>query len=228
MFTNINMNDFEKFCLSKNPYCRSSLDSVMASQAHGLISPYILEERKLNVAQLDIYSRLQMDRILVLNTQVTPESANILVMQLLYLENTEPGKDINLYISSPGGSVLDGYGVIDTMNFISSPVATTVVGMAASMGALILSCGTKGKRSGTEHSRIMIHQVLGGASGQASDIEIECKEILKLKEEINQMLTANTGQPYEKIVKDCDRNYWMTSAEGVEYGIIDRVIQKKA
>lgn len=214
--------EFEKFYLSKHPYGRSSLDSVMGYQ-----NPYILEERQLNVTQMDVFSRLMMDRIIFFGTEVTSETCNIVNAQLLFLDSVDPGKDINLYISSPGGSVLDGLSVVDTMNIISSDVATTCLGMAASMGAILLVSGEKGKRSALSHSRVLIHQPLGGTRGQASDIEIEAREILKLKDELYNIISNGTGQPFDKIWKDADRDYWMTAQEALEYGMIDKIITKK-
>lgn len=214
--------EFEKFYLSKHPYGRSSLDSVTGYQ-----NPYILEERQLNVTQMDVFSRLMMDRIIFFGTEVTSETCNIVNAQLLFLDSVDPGKDINLYISSPGGSVLDGLSVVDTMNIISSDVATTCLGMAASMGAILLVSGEKGKRSALSHSRVLIHQPLGGTRGQASDIEIEAREILKLKDELYNIIANGSGQPFDKIWKDADRDYWMTAQEALEYGMIDKIITKK-
>jgi ATP-dependent Clp protease protease subunit len=186
-----------------------------------------LEERQLNVTQLDIFSRLMMDRILFFGTEVNADTANIAVSQLLYLDNLEPGSDITMYINSPGGEVYSGYSILDTMDFIESPVATTCTGMAASMGALLLMCGEKGKRSALKHSRVMIHQPLGGCSGQASDIEIEAKEILKLRKEINDLIVSKTGQTLDIVEKDTDRDHWLTADEAKNYGIIDEVVLKK-
>ena len=218
--------EFEKFYLSKNPFGRMALDSVVSNQ-NQYINPYILEERQLHVTQMDVFSRLMMDRIIFFGTEFTPESCNIINAQLLFLESTDTGKDISIYINSPGGSVYDGLGVIDTMNFISSPVATICTGMAASMGAMLLVSGEPKKRMSLPHGRIMIHQPLGGTRGQASDIEIEAKEILKLKDEIYEILSERTGQPKDKIYEDADRNYWMTAKEALEYGMIDKVIERK-
>ena len=220
------MTDFEKFYLGKNPYGRSTLDSVVNHQ-NQYISPYILEERQLHVTQMDVFSRLMMDRILFFGTEFCRETCNIVNAQLLFLESTDAGKDINIYINSPGGSVYDGLGVIDTMNFITSPVATICTGMAASMGAMLLVSGENGKRASLPHGRIMIHQPLGGASGQASDIEIEAREIIKIKDELYDILATKTGQPKEKIYQDADRNYWMIAQEALEYGMIDKVIERK-
>lgn len=213
--------EFEKFYLSKNYYGRSSLDKF-----YNHLSPYILEERQLNVTQMDVFSRLMMDRIIFFGTEVTAETSNIINAQLLFLESSDPGKDISLYINSPGGSVYSGLSVIDTMNYISSEVSTLCTGMAASMGAMFLVSGEKGKRFALPHSRVMIHQPLGSASGQASDIEIEATEILKLRTELYQILADCTGKPYETIAKNADRDYWMTAKEAKDYGIIDKVIER--
>lgn len=220
------MTDFEKFYLSKHHYGRSTLDSVTNYQ-NQFISPYILEERQLHVTQMDVFSRLMMDRILFFGTEFCRETCNVVNAQLLFLESTDAGKDISIYVNSPGGSVYDGLGVIDTMNFISSPVATICTGMAASMGAMLLVSGEKGKRASLKHGRVMIHQPLGGTSGQASDIEIEAREILKIKSELYDILSEKTGQPKEKIYQDADRNYWMIAQEALEYGMIDKVIDRK-
>lgn len=218
--------DFEKYYLSRHPYGRSELDSITSIQ-NQFISPYILEERQLHVTQMDVFSRLMMDRIIFFGTEFTRETCNIINAQLLFLESTDAGKDINIYVNSPGGSVYDGLGVIDTMNFITSPVATICTGMAASMGAMLLVSGEKGMRASLPHGRVMIHQPLGGTSGQASDIEIEAREILKIKDELYDILATRTGQPKEKIYADADRNYWMTASEAAEYGMIDKVIERK-
>lgn len=214
--------EFEKFYLSKYPYGRSTLDSVMGYQ-----NPYILEERKLNVTQMDVFSRLMMDRIIFFGTEVTSETCNIVNAQLLFLDSVDPEKDISLYINSPGGEVYAGLGVVDTINTISSSVSTICTGMAASMGAVLLVSGEKGKRSALPHSRVMIHQPLGGTRGQASDIEIEAREISKLKDELYQIIADGSGQPFDKIWKDADRDYWMTAQEALEYGMIDKVLTKK-
>ena len=214
--------EFEKFYLSKHPYGRSSLDSIIGYQ-----NPYILEERQLNVTQMDVFSRLMMDRIIFFGTEVTSETCNIVNAQLLFLDSVDPDKDISLYINSPGGEVYAGLGVVDTMNTISSCVSTICTGMAASMGAVLLVSGEKGKRFGLPHSRVMIHQPLGGTRGQASDIEIEAREILKLKNELYQIISDGSGQPFDKVWADSDRDYWMIAAEAKEYGIIDDIIKKK-
>ena len=188
------------------------------------MNPYILEERQLNVTQLDVFSRLMMDRIIFLGTQVTDTSANIIQAQLLYLDSVDPGKDVNIYINSPGGSVYAGLGIYDTMQYIQSDVSTICTGMAASMAAVLLVAGAKGKRLALPHSRVMIHQPMGGIQGQASDIEITAREILKLKDELYRIISEHTGQPFDKVAKDSDRDYWMTAKEALDYGMIDKIL----
>jgi ATP-dependent Clp protease protease subunit len=190
------------------------------------ISPTIIEERQLNVAQMDVFSRLMMDRIIFLGTQVDDYTANVIQAQLLYLDSADPGKDISIYLNSPGGSVYAGLGIYDTMQFISSDVATICTGMAASMAAVLLTAGAKGKRSALKHSRVMIHQPLGGVQGQASDIEITAREIQKLKQELYTIIADHSGNPFERIEKDSDRDYWMTAQEAKDYGMIDEVLIK--
>lgn len=203
-----------------------ALDGVMAAQAQYL-NPYILEERQLNVTQMDVFSRLMMDRIIFLGTEINDYTANTIQAQLLYLDSTDPEKDISIYINSPGGSVTAGLGIYDTMQFISSDVATICTGMAASMGAVLLVAGAEGKRSALPHSRVMIHQPLGGVQGQASDIEIEAKEIQKFKKELYTIISNHSHTPYDKVWNDSDRNYWMTAEEAKAYGMIDQVLVKK-
>lgn len=188
------------------------------------ISPTIIEERQLNVAQMDVFSRLMMDRIIFLGTQVDDYTANVIQAQLLYLDSADPGKDISIYLNTPGGSVYAGLGIYDTMQYISSNVSTICTGMAASMGAVLLVAGATGKRFALQHSRVMIHQPMGGAQGQASDIEITAREIQKLKKELYTIIADHSGRPYEQIEKDSDRDYWMTAAEAKEYGMIDEVL----
>ena len=190
------------------------------------ISPTIIEERQLNVAQMDVFSRLMMDRIIFLGTQIDDYTANVIQAQLLYLDSADPGKDIYIYLNTPGGSVYAGLGIYDTMQYISSDVSTICTGMDAYMGAVVLVAGTKGKRFALRHSRIMIHQPMGGAQGQASDIEITAREIQKLKKELYTIIADHSGNPFEKIEKDSDRDYWMTAAEAKEYGMIDDVMIK--
>lgn len=202
------------------------IDDVVRAQAQYL-NPYILEERQLNVTQMDVFSRLMMDRIIFLGTPIDDYTANTLQAQLLYLDSTDPGKDISIYLNSPGGSVTAGLGIYDTMQFITSDVATICTGMAASMAAVLLVAGTEGKRSALPHSRVMIHQPLGGVQGQASDIEIEAKEIMKFKKELYKIISEHSHTPYDKVWNDSDRNYWMTAEEAKDYGMIDHVLIRK-
>lgn len=201
----------------------SSISPVSASY----ISPTIIEERQLNVAQMDVFSRLMMDRIIFLGTQIDDYTANTLQAQLLYLDSVDSGKDISIYINSPGGSVYAGLGIYDTMQFISSDVATICTGMAASMAAVLLVAGKEGKRSGLTHSRVMIHQPMGGAQGQASDIEITAREIQKLKKELYTIIANHSHTDFDKVWADSDRDYWMTAEEAREYGMIDTVLVRK-
>ena len=221
------MNDFRKFATGHLGMNGMVLDDVMRAQAQYL-NPYILEERQLNVTQMDVFSRLMMERIIFLGTQVDDYSANTIQAQLLYLDSVDPGKDISIYINSPGGSVTAGLGIYETMQFISSDVATLCTGMAASMAAVLLVAGKEGKRSALKHSRVMIHQPLGGVQGQASDIEIEAREIQKFKKELYTIISEHSHQPFEKVWNDSDRNYWMTSEEAKAYGMIDEVLMRKS
>ena len=220
------MNDFRKYATQHLGMNGLVFDEVMKAQAH-YMNPYILEERQLNVTQMDVYSRLMMDRIIFLGSEVDDYAANTLQAQLLYLDSVDSGKDISIYINSPGGSVTAGLGIYDTMQFISSDVATICTGMAASMAAVLLVAGAEGKRSALPHSRVMIHQPLGGVQGQASDIEIEAKEIQKFKKELDTIISNHSHTPYEKVWQDSDRNYWMTAQEAKEYGMIDQVLERK-
>ena len=188
------------------------------------LTPYIIEERQLNVASMDVFSRLMMDRIIFLGTPIDDYIANIVQAQLLFLESADPSKDIQIYFNTPGGSVHAGLGIYDTMQIISPDIATICTGMAASMGAVLLTAGTKGKRSALKHSRVMIHQPMGGASGQATDIEITAREISKLKKELYDIIAIHSGKSYAQVEKDADRDYWMTSTEAKEYGMIDEVL----
>jgi len=191
---------------------------------NGYISPTIIEERQLNVASMDVFSRLMMDRIIFLGAPIIDDVANIIQGQLLFLESSDPGKDIIIYFNTPGGSVHAGLGIYDTMQYINPDIATICTGMAASMGAVLLCGGTKGKRMALNHSRIMIHQPMGGAEGQASDMEIQIKEIQKLKKELFEILAFHSGNSFKKIEKDSDRNYWMTANEAKDYGMIDEIL----
>ena len=220
-------NDFRKFATHHLGINGMVLDDVAKVQQQYL-NPYILEERQLNVTQLDVFSRLMMDRIIFLGTQIDDYTANVLQAQLLYLDSVDNGKDISIYITSPGGSVTAGLGIYDTMQFISSKVATICTGMAASMAAVLLVSGEQGKRSALPHSRVMIHQPLGGVQGQASDIEIEAREILKMKKELYTIISNHAHQTFDKVWNDSDRNYWMTAEEAKEYGMIDEVLVRKA
>ena len=219
------MNDFLKFAVDKGMNSMHVEKTMNASASY--ISPSILEERQLNVTQMDVFSRLMMDRIIFLGTEVNDYTANVIQAQLLYLDSVDSERDINIYLHTPGGSVYAGLGIYDTMQFISSRVATICTGMAASMGAVLLVAGEKGMRAALPHSRVMIHQPLGGIQGQASDIEITAREILKLKDELYQIISDHSGQTMEKIRQDADRDYWMKAQEALEYGMIDKVYSKK-
>lgn len=218
-------NDFRKYATKHLGMNGLALDKYMDITS-SYISPTIIEERQLNVAQMDVFSRLMMDRIIFLGTQVDDYSANVIQAQLLYLDSADPGKDISIYLNSPGGSVYAGLGIYDTMQYISSDVSTICTGMAASMAAVLLVAGTKGKRFALKHSRVMIHQPMGGAQGQASDIEITAREIQKLKQELYTIIADHSGNDIERIARDSDRDYWMTALEAKEYGMIDDVLMR--
>jgi len=217
------MDDFRKYATKHLRMNSNALDSYM-NITSSYISPTIIEERQLNVAQMDVFSRLMMDRIIFLGTQVDDYSANVIQAQLLYLDSSDPGKDISIYINSPGGSVYAGYGIYDTMQFIGCDVSTICTGMAASFAAVLLVAGTKGKRMALPHSRVMIHQPLGGVQGQASDIEITAREILKVKKELYTIISTHSGKPYEEVERDSDRDYWMTAEEAKAYGMVDEIL----
>lgn len=219
--------DFRKYATSRRGMSGMAFDDVVRAQGQYL-NPYILEERQLNVTQMDVFSRLMMDRIIFLGTEINDYTANVIQAQLLYLDSTDPDKDISVYINSPGGSVTAGLGIYDTMQFITSDVATICTGMAASMGAVLLVAGQEKKRTALPHSRVMIHQPLGGVEGQASDIEIEAREILKFKRELYNIIARHSHTDFDKVWADSDRNYWMTAEEAREYGMIDQVLEKKA
>lgn len=219
-------NDFRDFAVKHMGFNGLAIDDYMKITSN-YISPTIIEERQLNVAQMDVFSRLMMDRIIFLGTQIDDYTANVIQAQLLYLDSSDPGKDISIYLNSPGGSVYAGLGIYDTMQYISSDVKTICTGMAASMAAVLLVAGEKGKRFALNHSRVMIHQPMGGAQGQASDIEITAREIQKLKKELYTIISNHSGVPFEKVEKDSDRDYWMTSLEAKEYGMIDDVLTKE-
>ncbi|MHC1703034.1 MAG: ATP-dependent Clp endopeptidase proteolytic subunit ClpP [Tenuifilaceae bacterium] len=217
--------EFEKYAIRHRGI--SSLTLHNFQSMHGnYISPTIIEERQLNIATMDVFSRLMMDRIIFLGVPINDDVANIIQAQLLFLESTDPSKDIQIYLNTPGGSVYAGLGIYDTMQYISSNVATICTGMAASMGAVLLCAGEKGKRTALPHSRVMIHQPMGGAEGQASDIEITTREILKLRDELYNIVAKHSDNPFEKIQKDSDRDYWMTAQEAKDYGMIDEVLLK--
>ena len=221
----MNNNDFRNYATKHLRMNGLALDKYAdITNDVNYISPSILEERQLNVTQMDVFSRLMMDRIIFLGTQVDDYTANVIQAQLLYLDSSDPGKDISIYLNTPGGSVYAGLGIYDTMQFISSDVATICTGMAASMGAVLMVAGAEGKRSALKHSRIMIHQPMGGAQGQASDIEITAREIQKLKKELYTIIAEHSGNPFDRIEKDSDRDYWMTSEEALDYGMIDKVL----
>jgi ATP-dependent Clp protease, protease subunit len=218
-----NGNEFNKYAtkhLGISSLTMHRFDSIFTNS----LTPYIIEERQLNVASMDVFSRLMMDRIIFLGTPIDDYIANIVQAQLLFLESADPSKDIQIYFNTPGGSVHAGLGIYDTMQIISPEIATICTGMAASMGAVLLTAGTKGKRSALKHSRVMIHQPMGGASGQASDIEITAREIMKLKKELYDIIAIHSGKSYIQVEKDADRDYWMTSTEAKEYGMIDEVL----
>jgi ATP-dependent Clp protease protease subunit len=212
--------EFKKFATKHHGINSMYYDNIVSS-----MTPYIIEERQMNVAQMDVFSRLMMDRIMFLGTGIDDNVANIIQAQLLFLQSTDANRDIQMYINSPGGSVYAGLGIYDTMQFISPNVATICTGIAASMGAVLLCAGHEGKRSALPHARVMIHQPLGGAQGQASDIEITTREILKLKDELYQIISKHSGQKMEKVTHDSDRDYWMKAEEAKAYGMVDEVLQ---
>lgn len=218
--------DFRKYAIKHSGISSLNLDTY-ASVLASYISPTIIEERQLNIAQMDVFSRLMMDRIIFLGLPIDDYVANIIQAQLLYLDSADPGKDIQIYFNTPGGQVHAGLGIYDTMQYISCDVATICTGMAASMGAVLLCAGQKGKRSALKHSRIMIHQPMGGAQGQAADIEITAREILKLRTELYVIIAEHSGNPIDKVEKDADRDYWMTADEAQKYGMIDEVLLRQ-
>jgi len=216
--------EFRKYATKHHGINSMHLDTFIESS----MTPYIIEERSLNVAQMDVFSRLMMDRIIFLGTGIDDHVANIITAQLLFLESVDSKKDIQIYLNSPGGGVYAGLGIYDTMQYIQPDVATICTGMAASMGAVLLCAGAKGKRSALPHSRVMIHQPLGGAQGQASDIEITAREIQKLKKELYDIISNHSGQDFDKVHADSDRDYWMIAEEAKAYGMIDEVLIRKA
>ena len=217
------MSDFQKYAKKHLGMNGLALDQYM-DVTSSYISPTIIEERQLNVASMDVFSRLMMDRIIFLGVPVDDYVANVIQAQLLYLESADSSKDISIYMNTPGGSVYAGLGIYDTMQYVAPDVATICTGMAASMGAVLLTAGQKGKRSALKHSRIMIHQPMGGAQGQASDIEITAREIMKLKKELYTIIADHSSNDYSRIEKDSDRDYWMTAEEAKAYGMIDEVM----
>lgn len=220
-------NEFRKYAVKHRGINSTTYDQY-ASAVSGYINPTIIEERQLNVAQMDVFSRLMMDRIIFLGVPIDDNVANIIQAQMLFLESVDSSKDIQVYLNTPGGSVHAGLGIYDTMQYITPDVATISTGMAASMGAVILCAGADKKRSALPHSRVLIHQPLGGAQGQASDIEITAREILKMKKELYQIIAKHSGQKFNKIEKDSDRDYWMTAEEAKAYGMIDEVLIRNA
>jgi ATP-dependent Clp protease protease subunit len=218
--------EFEKFAIKDQGISSNYYNKIISSMYPVGMTPNIIEERQMNIAVFDVFSRLMMDRIIFLGTGITDQVANIIQAQLLFLESTDASKDIQIYINSPGGGVYAGLGIYDTMQLIKPDVATICTGMAASMGAVLLCAGEKGKRSGLTHSRIMIHQPLGGAQGQASDIEITAREILTLKEELYKIISKHSGQDYDKVYNDSDRDYWMKADKALKYGMIDEILTR--
>ncbi|RLD43400.1 MAG: ATP-dependent Clp endopeptidase proteolytic subunit ClpP [Bacteroidetes bacterium] len=221
----MNHNEFAKYAVKHHGISSTTLDKYTSVYGN-YISPTIIEERKMNVAQMDVFSRLMMDRIIFLGVPIDDYVANIIQAQLLFLESNDPSRDIQIYLNTPGGSVYAGLGIYDTMQYINPDVATICTGMAASMGAVLLCAGAEGKRTALKHARVLIHQPMGGAQGQASDIEITAREIQKLKKELYEILADHSSQTYKKIWKDADRDYWMTAQEAKDYGMIDEVLIK--
>ncbi|QHI38221.1 ATP-dependent Clp protease proteolytic subunit [Kordia antarctica] len=224
--------EFHKYATKHHGISNMYYDKIVSRMSPSItnpigMTPYIIEERQMNVAQMDVFSRLMMDRIIFLGTGIDDNIANIVQAQLLFMESVDSAKDIQIYINSPGGGVYAGLGIYDTMQFIKPDVATICTGMAASMGAVLLCAGHPGKRSGLTHSRVMIHQPLGGAQGQASDIEITAREIMTLKKELYDIISKHSGQTYEKIHNDSDRDYWMKADKAMEYGMIDEILVRE-
>ncbi len=220
------MSEFEKYATKHCGISSLRLHDFRSIES-AYVSPTIIEERPMNVATMDVFSRLMMDRIIFLGAPIYDDAANIIQAQLLFLESVDPDKDIQIYVNSPGGSVSAGLGIYDTMQLVSCDVATICTGLAASMGAVLLTAGAKGKRAALPHSRVMIHQPLGGAQGQASDIEITAREIMKTKRELYEILSHHSGVTMKKIEKDADRDYWLSAAEAKQYGLIDEVLNKR-
>jgi len=219
--------EFRKYATQHHGINSMHYDQIMSSMYPMNMTPNIIEERQLNAVAMDVFSRLMMDRIIFMGTGINDQVANIVQAQLLFLESADASKDIQIYINSPGGSVYAGLGIYDTMQFIKPDVATICTGIAASMAAVLLCAGQKGKRSGLPHSRVMIHQPLSGAQGQASDIEIAAKEVLKIKDELYEIISKHSGQTFEKVYDDSDRDYWMKAEEAKEYGMIDEILVRE-
>ena len=221
------MTDFEKYAAYSRGISSMTVHRY-SSILDGYINPSIIEERKLNVASMDVFSRLMMDRIIFLGVAIDDDVANIIQAQLLFLASNDSSSDISLYVNTPGGQVTSGLGIYDTMQLIEPDVATICTGMAASMGSVILCAGAPGKRSALPHSRVMIHQPRGGAQGQATEIMIAAKEIEKTRRELYQIISDHSGQPYEKIASDAERDFWLTASEALEYGMVDEILTKKS
>ncbi len=221
-------NEFQKYATKHLGMSSMHLEKYMGASVPGIqaFTPYVIEERQMNAASLDVFSRLMMDRIIFMGVPVTEYVSNVIQAQLLFLESTDPKRDVQMFINSPGGSVIDGLGIYDTMQYVAPDVATICTGLAASMGAVLLAAGAKGKRSALFHSHVMIHQPSGGAQGQVSDIEISYKLIKKMQKSLYDVMAHHTGQPYEKIEEDCNRDNWMSSLEAKEYGIVDEVLDR--
>jgi ATP-dependent Clp protease, protease subunit len=221
-------NEFQKYATKHLGMSSMHLEKYMGTSVPGIkaFTPYVIEERQMNAASLDVFSRLMMDRIIFMGVPVTEYVSNVIQAQLLFLESTDPKRDVQMFINSPGGSVIDGLGIYDTMQYVAPDVATICTGLAASMGAVLLAAGAKGKRSALFHSHVMIHQPMGGAQGQVSDIEISYKLIKKMQKSLYDILAHHTGQSYAKIEEDCDRDNWMSSLEAKEYGLVDEVLDR--
>ncbi len=228
----MNQNEFKKYAVKHLGMNSMHLENYMDKSVVGVpniqgFTPNVIEERQMNIVGLDVFSRLMMDRIIFMGVPVNSYVSNVIQAQMLFLESTDPKRDIQMFINSPGGSVIDGLGIYDTMQYVTPDVATICTGLAASMGAVLLAAGTKGKRTALPHSRVMIHQPLGGMQGQVSDMEISYKLIKQMQKELYDILGTHTGQPYEKIEQDCDRDNWMRSEEAKEYGLVDEVLARK-
>ena len=219
--------EFEKFAIKEQGINGNYYSKIIESMYPTNMTPNIIEERQMNIAVFDVFSRLMMDRIIFLGTGVNDQVANIIQAQLLFLQSTDASKDVQIYINSPGGSVYAGLGIYDTMQFIKPDVATICTGIAASMAAVLLCAGEKGKRSALKHSRVMIHQPMSGTQGQVSDMEIAVRETLKIKKELYDIISDHSGKTYNQVEKDSDRDYWMTSNEALDYGMIDEVLNRK-